>query len=110
MIQTNSQSNTISGYFGLTIERKDAIEKQFEELREKQKDIVLKHILKSVDDSGLDNIGFDRVPIIDAYMSIAKNENEQLFCIFRIADELDFFKTLMDEAVAATVLKLFLNK
>lgn len=109
MIQTNKTSDTISGYFGLTPERYAEIEKQFEAIRDIQKDRVLKDLMESVDKDGLDKIGFRRVPVINAYMEVAKNDNEQVYCAFRVAHEVDFFTDVMNKAIRSALVSTIIK-
>lgn len=109
MIQTNPQSETISGYFGLSQERKDELDKQFKEIRIKQNEEVRKDIIKSFDESGFDKIGYRCVPVIDAFMQIAQTPAEQAYCAFMVQYEIDRFTDLMNMAVHGSLIRSILK-
>jgi hypothetical protein len=106
MIQTNPQSDKISGYFNVSQERKIELDNEFKKVRDEQSPKILADILKNAKENGISHAGYHRVPVIDAFINLAKNEEEQLYCAYMAAQQIDFFTDCMNAAIKRALLIL----
>lgn len=94
MIQTNKYSDTISGFFGVDDARKDELFDEFRKLFDTQwKKIVDDYNQRANKDDPTYSI--DNTQIIDEFLNFAKTPEEQIFCTFYGARQIEVYKIRM---------------